>query len=354
MPDEFTGNSAPLRDADFEDAAKKLGCTVAAVRAVAQVESAGGGFLDDGRPKILFERHIFHQRTAGRFSAMHSNVSWPQRGGYLGGAREYDRLKEAIALDRKAALESASWGKFQVMGFNCTLCGHPDVESFTAAMVLGEAAQLSAFVAFIRKSKLDDELVRRDWAGFARGYNGPSYAEKRYDRKLADAYALFAGGGARTDNPMPLLKIGDTGQDVAHLQELLGMKADGDFGPGTKAKLVAFQSKAGLYADGIVGRQTWEALLAGNVKPKPAPAQSSTAQVPPVSPAQAAADRSRPPLRQGDKGSDVAYLQHLLKLAQDGEFGPGTKAAVVAFQKAHKLAADGVVGSGTWAALLRG
>jgi peptidoglycan hydrolase-like protein with peptidoglycan-binding domain len=344
MPDEFIGDPTPLRDADYEKAAKNLHCTVAAVRAVAQVESAGSGFLADRRPKVLFERHIFHARTGGKYSAAHSNVSWPQRGGYLGGAREYDRLHEAIALDRKAALESASWGKFQVMAFNCTSCGHPDAESFVRAMVSGEPAQLAAFVAYIKKNKLDDELIRRDWAGFARGYNGSAYAENAYDRKMADAYALFAGGGARTDNPMPLLKLGDTGRDVMHLQELLGQEPDGDFGPATKARVLAFQKKAGLYADGIVGRQSWELLLSGAAA-KPA---SSTK----AAPAAAPADRSRPPLRLGDTGEDVKLLQKLLKLAPDGAFGLGTKAAVVAFQKATKLAADGVVGAGTWKALL--
>jgi len=350
MSDEFTGDPTALSDADYEKAAKDLSCTVAAVRAVAQVESAGGGFYADKRPKILFERHIFHARTKGKYTAEHSNISWPKRGGYLGGVREYDRLKEALALDRKAALESASWGKFQVMGFNCSTCGFSDVEEFVKAMVSGEAAQLAGFVAFIKKNKLDDELVRRDWAGFARGYNGTSYAENKYDKKLADAYAIFATGGARTDNPLPLLKIGDQGQDVSHLQELLGMTADGDFGPGTKAKLVAFQKKAGLYADGIAGRQTWELLLAvppAKVTAKPA----SPASAKPVQTASTAV-RSRQPLRQGDRGDDVVYLQQLLKLNADGNFGSGTKNAVIAFQKAHKLASDGIVGSGTWQALL--
>ncbi|MBB4859722.1 hypothetical protein HNO88_003051 [Novosphingobium chloroacetimidivorans] len=343
MPDEFIGDPTPLRDADFEKAARDLRCTVAAVRAVAQVESAGGGFLADGRPKILFERHIFHKRTAGKHSAAHSDISWPTRGGYLGGAREYERLKAALKLNRKAALESASWGKFQVMGFNHASCGHPKVEGFVRAMVSGEPAQLAAFVAFIKTCKLDDELIRRDWAGFARGYNGASYAENAYDRKMADAYALFASGGARTDNPLPLLKIGDTGQDVMHLQELLGQAADGDFGPGTKAKVMAAQKKAGMYADGIVGRQTWELLLS-------APATKPTR--PSAKPAPTPPERSRPPLRQGDRGEDVKLLQALLKLEPDGEFGPGTKAAVTAFQKAHKLTPDGVVGAGTWRALL--
>lgn len=260
MPDEFFGDATPLRDRDYEKAARDLGCDVAAVRAVAQVESAGGGFLADGRPKILFERHIFHARTAGRHGPSHPDVSCPQRGGYLGGVREYDRLHEALALDRKAALESASWGKFQVMGFNFASAGHSNVEAFIKAMVSGEPAQLAGFVAFIKAKRLDDELVRRDWAGFARGYNGSDYARNAYDRKMADAYALFANANAK--GPMSTLKLGDGGPQVTRLQKLLDVTPDGAFARGTELAVIAFQRSRKLMADGVVGPATWNALLA--------------------------------------------------------------------------------------------
>ena len=133
-----------------------------------------------------------------------------------------------------------------------------------------------------------------------------------------------------------------------HLQELLGVAPDGDFGPALKAKVVAFQKKAGLYADGIVGRQSWELLLAAPAT-KPASAPASR---PAPTPASSPPERNRPPLRLGDTGDDVEYLQGLLKVSVDGHFGPGTKQAVLAFQKSHKLAADGIVGAGTWKALL--
>ena len=53
---------------------------------------------------------------------------------------------------------------------------------------------------------------------------------------------------------------GDQGEDVKKLQAALGLTADGDFGPVTKAAVVALQKKKGLYADGIVGKQTWAVL----------------------------------------------------------------------------------------------
>ncbi len=257
---EFTGNPAPLQDADFERAAKSIGCTVAAVRAVAEVESRGG-FLPDGRPKILFERHIFSRLTGRKFDAANPAIANPAAGGYSGGPAEYDRLARAIALDRAAALQSASWGAFQIMGFNHKAVGFADAEKFVKAMVSGQAAQLDAFTAFIKANGLADELIRRDWAGFARGYNGPDYARNKYDIKLAAAFTLHNHGGARTENPRPVLRMGDKGDDVKLLQIALKLTADGDFGPGTKAAVIKAQKAAKLYPDGVVGQQTWQAIL---------------------------------------------------------------------------------------------
>lgn len=61
-------------------------------------------------------------------------------------------------------------------------------------------------------------------------------------------------------------------------------------------------------------------------------------------------------LRQGSKGASVQIMQQRLSdlgysLGVDGNFGPGTAKAVIAFQKKNGLGSDGVVGPATWAAL---
>jgi N-acetylmuramidase/Putative peptidoglycan binding domain len=259
MPAEFTGPAKRFDDKAIEAAAKKLGCAVAAVRSVIDVESRGG-FLPDGRPKILFERHYFSRLTKHAHDAKHPDISAKKFGGYKGGAAEYERLGRAIALNRDAALRSASWGAFQIMGDNCKLAGFKNVEDYVAATVAGEPEQLDAFVSFVTNTNLDDELRRLDWVGFARGYNGPAYAVNKYDRKLAAAYEFHSAGGARATSPLPVLKMGDTGEAVKTLQKALGIKDDGDFGPGTKAAVVAFQQKHRLYADGVVGKNSWVKL----------------------------------------------------------------------------------------------
>lgn len=73
-------------------------------------------------------------------------------------------------------------------------------------------------------------------------------------------------------------------------------------------------------------------------------------------PAQAFPQAAFPLTSNGNRGSDVVALQHLLAahgrpVAVDGVFGSGTRSAVVGFQQSNGLTADGVVGPATWGAL---
>lgn len=197
-------NTVPLNlltESDFKEAAKLLNCDVAAIKAVAEVESSGNGFLTDGRVKILFEGHQFHKHTKGAYAESHPAIcyeKWTKKHYTKGpnadvrGAGELARLEQAMSLDREAALKSASYGKFQIMGFNFSSCDFHDVEEFYAAMQASEGAQLKAFCCFIKANNLDGHLRKHRWASFARGYNGPSYAENKYDKKLAVAHAKYS------------------------------------------------------------------------------------------------------------------------------------------------------------------
>lgn len=177
-----------LTDDDYKRAAEAIGCDVAAIKAVCAVEAPHGGFLPSGQPTILFERHIFSRRTDGKFDKDYPGVSNPKPGGYVGGEFEHVRLQQAVTLDRTAALESASWGKFQIMGFNWEACGADSLQDYINAMYDSESAQLDTFVAFVKSQGLADELRDGRWADFARRYNGPNFAINRYDQKLALAF----------------------------------------------------------------------------------------------------------------------------------------------------------------------
>jgi hypothetical protein len=256
MPDnapEFTGPADTLKDADYERVAQRLSCEVAAIRAVAEVESGGRtGFLPDRRPKILFESRWFHKLTNGAFDRDHPDISteaWVRN--YKGGAAEYERLKAAIALDRAAALKSASWGMFQILGVNHKVAGFNDVESFVDAQCQSEGAHLDAFASFVLSNKLDDELRDKRWADFARGYNGPGFAENRYDVKLAEAYAKYAGGHM----PPSMLAI----QNALN-RHGAAIGADGKSGPETRTAIREFQRQAGLPITGVADAATLATL----------------------------------------------------------------------------------------------
>lgn len=181
-------------------AAALIGCDLPAMQAVIAVEAVGEGFLPDGRPKILFERHKFHQLAdpsqVGQWAKTVPDICNPKAGGYKGGAGEYSRLYRAVQLDGHAAVMACSWGIGQVMGFNWKLAGERSLMGFLLAAHHDEDAQLMLMAAFIRSVGAADELCRHDWAGFARLYNGAGYARNAYDTKLAAAYQRARRAGA--------------------------------------------------------------------------------------------------------------------------------------------------------------
>lgn len=180
---------------DFVDDAKLIGCEVAAVRAVADVESSGSGFCPDGFPKTLFEGHYFSRLTQGVYDDKYPSISYPKWTKQFYGKswqEERERLDQASKLNRVAALQSASWGAFQVMGANHAICGFTTVQAFVNTMCGSANQQLAVFTAFVMTNGLADELQRKDWPAFARQYNGRRYAENGYHLKMAAAYARYA------------------------------------------------------------------------------------------------------------------------------------------------------------------
>jgi hypothetical protein len=254
----FAGEARRLCEEDILNAAAELLCHVAAVRAVAEVESSGGGFLADGRPKILFEAHVFGQRTNHVYDDSHPGISsrkWDRSLYGPSGAHQYTRLLEAIALSESAALASASWGMFQIMGFNFELCGFRSLHTFVEAMVRSEGDHLRAFLRFITRRGLAVALRSHDWAAFAEGYNGPGYRENRYDEKLATAFARHAEG-------VPWMSLLDVQVALNRCGATPRLDEDGVIGPGTRAGLRSFQRAHGLPATGQPDPATIAALHA--------------------------------------------------------------------------------------------
>ncbi|WP_109217559.1 N-acetylmuramidase family protein [Klebsiella pneumoniae] len=194
--------SQNLTEKDYQRAANQLGVPIAAVKAVASVESNGGGFLSDGRVKVQYEPHVMYQRVKLKFGQAradkelkaHPDLLALKPGSYQKLDQEdKDMDRAATLIDRQCALESASWGAFQIMGYHWKTCGYPTQQAFINAQY-SDAGQLDTFVRFVNADvRLVRALQRRDWAGFASVYNGPGYKANKYDTKMASAYAQFGG-----------------------------------------------------------------------------------------------------------------------------------------------------------------
>jgi len=178
------------------------GVEPAVILAIQKIESGANGFFSDGRPKILFEGHVFWRQLVAmgkdpqQYRSGNEDILYPEqdRSKYEGGTKEYDRLERAKKIDEVAALKSASWGEFQIMGFNHSLVGYSDVKSFVEAMHIPNGSSLKAVMEFVKNRKLLKYVQgeNKNWADFAEGYNGSGYWKNKYDEKLAAAYEKFS------------------------------------------------------------------------------------------------------------------------------------------------------------------
>ena len=250
-------NGEVMEDGDYRWAAKELGVEYAAVKAFAVVESGGQGFLKVGDryvPKILYERHKFAKFTNNRYSKLNPDISLPpayyntkdryvladkdhkakkkvpneieyyrpinkkddkktkdnstlflslvqdgklieKDNRYLDGIHSYWRLVKAYKLDPVAALESCSWGAFQIMGEFWRTMKYSSAQDFTKAVSRSPKEQAKCFVLYVKyvNPKIIAYLKAKDWAAVAAAYNGPSYKANKYDEKMQAAYEKFRG-----------------------------------------------------------------------------------------------------------------------------------------------------------------
>jgi hypothetical protein len=232
-------------------AAERLGCEEAAMRAVWEVESAGRGFRADGSLERRFEPH----KLPGATTTWRDSLPIPRS--------QRDRMFEEAYLDSApAALRATSWGAPQIMGFNARAAGFNTAAEMVQRLADDEDEHVWAFVRLIQDWGLRPALVAHDWRAFAARYNGPGQVD-RYAGLLEAAYRRHSGQASPA-----VLRFGDRGPAVKRLQVAMGLHPDGVFGPETQAAVTAWQERAGLTVDGIVGRRTWDSLEA-RVEAKP-------------------------------------------------------------------------------------
>ncbi|WP_084168844.1 LysM peptidoglycan-binding domain-containing protein [Paraburkholderia acidipaludis] len=253
--DKYTGD--PITEDDYKAAAKSLNCKVNAVKAVHETEVGAGSFtvVDDRTvPKILYERHYFYRLSGKKYWDTNPDLSYPvgyyrlkkkyykktekltktdgttadvdvwvrysdkdkahaagaETGkqlldeGVLDDDRDfykdsYRRLRKAFRLDATAALESCSWGAFQIMGSNYKTLGYDSVQAMVRALSRSEKAHLEGFVSFVKADAvLLKAMQKEEFTTFASRYNGPSYAENDYDGKMKRNFDVLEKADAKS------------------------------------------------------------------------------------------------------------------------------------------------------------
>lgn len=116
-----------------------------------------------------------------------------------------------------------------------------------------------------KKRSINDHADRDDIIAATWSVNGGLNGLDDRIRYLIKAKAELSNALFGAPAAFPLLREGARGPVVARLQFALrdagiATGIDGDFGPGTKAAVIAFQTGAGLEADGIVGPASWSKL----------------------------------------------------------------------------------------------
>lgn len=182
-----------LTDEDFKLVSQELGVEVAAIKAVVLIEAGSQmkGFFAPGVPVINFDRSLYNQfrnKAKNKAGSKGEKVP-PGLSGY--GLREWTQLVSARKVNCEGANLGTFWGMFQIGGFNYKLCGCESVQEMVELMSKSELEQLELFAAFIRNAGMLQALRDKNWAAFARKYNGASYARRGYHTRMANAYSKF-------------------------------------------------------------------------------------------------------------------------------------------------------------------
>lgn len=198
--DAMIGHKA-LTERDYAEVARELGVETAAIKAVVEIETGRTrrGFNPDGTPVINFDLAVFRKMARknginlSRYSRSHPAVFRRPDIAAHGSqqAAEHVVYNSAADIDELTAIEGTFWGMFQIGGFNWRMTGASSPAEFVARMSANERQQLELFAGFIRRSGLLKHLQAKNWGAFARGYNGPQYASRRYHTRLANAYNKY-------------------------------------------------------------------------------------------------------------------------------------------------------------------
>jgi lysozyme family protein len=296
---DYKGKSTKLQPGDIAKVAESIRVPEAALRAVIDIEANGKAYTG-GMPTFLFEPHRFYKEVGKdkldvAIKRGLAYPSWKGPGSYPKTfALRWKQLQSAIDLDETAAIRSCSWGLGQIMGDEYDEAGYKSPEEMVTAFSNSEFEQLQGMANLIKHRGLDKDMRKFPdidaTSHFALRYNGKGYKKNKYHTKLQDAFNKWVQRLGTSEVPPEVddgvLRIGDkdtvVNGPIRSVQELLkslgySLKIDGDFGPGTRAAVLAWQANSNRPTTGEMTPEDIKAL--GSSSPMPVQAERANATV---------------------------------------------------------------------------
>lgn len=188
-----------ISEIKYKIVSTQLGIDICLLKAVANTESAGNGFLSDGQVKVLWEPHVWW-RTLKKYGLdpkvlikkdpSLKKILYEKWGTLPYGkiSEQHTKLQKAVEVHRESALEAASYGMFQTLGENWKWLGYSSIQEFVNTVMKDEDSQLDVFCRFIIRKDLVKYLQKVNIESFCYGYNGASYKKNKYDSKIKNFY----------------------------------------------------------------------------------------------------------------------------------------------------------------------
>jgi hypothetical protein len=269
----FVGPAVRLDGVDIPMMADRINVPEDRVRALDETESRGDGFDSKGRPKMLFEPHLFYRLLEGdaRAKAVKAGLAYAKwKKDYP--PDSFPRLLRAMEIDRDAALKSASWGRYQTLGSHHRVLGYRSPDAMIHAFMQDEDSHLEAFVSFIIVNRIDDDLREGRYDTFFAAYNGPAYRENGYPQAFARNLRKWEKiADSEIDHSDKMISDVTTVKTVQTKLHELGYHEvgiiDGQIGSRVRGAILAFRSDHDLPLVPIIDQELLAGLMQATARP---------------------------------------------------------------------------------------
>ena len=192
----YIGEGRQISEDEIAQIAGEHGIPAYLALAATSVESADlQGSWSSGALVALYEDHVAWRNTEGatRQRLAEAKLAAPNWRDLPYPKSPYPAIDKCAEIaGAEVAAKATSWGLYQILGENAVALGYKSAVDMVETFAASERAQVEGWLRFLDANNLKRPLMDGDFKTYARGYNGPKFAENRYDTKLAERAAHYA------------------------------------------------------------------------------------------------------------------------------------------------------------------